>query len=66
MNCQIFLEWFKNTFIPAVKCRQRRDGIKGKVVLLLDNAPSHPSAEELNSIDPDFEVCVPNFFPGSL
>ncbi|XP_023247529.1 jerky protein homolog-like [Copidosoma floridanum] len=28
----------------------------GKVLLLLDNAPSHPSAETLNSIDPDFQV----------
>ncbi|XP_015377198.1 PREDICTED: uncharacterized protein LOC107171470 [Diuraphis noxia] len=32
----------------------------GKVLLLLDNAPTHPSAKVLNLIDPDYKVM---FFP---
>ena len=35
---------------------QKKTGIRGKVLLILDNAPSHPSAKELNAIDKNFEV----------
>ena len=35
---------------------QKKTGTSGKVLLILDNAPSHPSAEELNAIDKNFEV----------
>ena len=35
---------------------QKKTGTSGKVLLILDNAPSHPSAEELNVIDENFEV----------
>jgi len=34
-----------------------------KVLLLLDNAPTHPSAEVLNLIDPDYQVM---FFPPNV
>lgn len=33
-----------------------------KVMLLLDNAPSHPSAKKLNMVDPHFKVM---FFPAN-
>ena len=35
---------------------QKKTGTSGKVLLILDNAPSHPSAKELNAIDKNFEV----------
>ncbi|XP_008183146.1 jerky protein homolog-like [Acyrthosiphon pisum] len=35
----------------------------GKVLLLLENAPTHPSAEVLNLIDPDYKVM---FFPPNV
>ncbi|XP_033225367.1 jerky protein homolog-like [Belonocnema kinseyi] len=56
MDRCIFMLWYKDVFIPRVLERQRRDGITGKVVLLLDSAPSHPSLDELNAINENFEV----------
>ncbi|XP_033222470.1 uncharacterized protein LOC117176340 [Belonocnema kinseyi] len=56
MDKSIFLLWYKDVFIPRVLGRQRKDGITGKVVLLLDNAPCHPSLDELNAVNENFEV----------
>lgn len=56
MNCEIFMDWYKNYFIPHVKHRQELDKIDGKVLLILDNAPSHPKIEELNAVDENFQV----------
>ena len=43
-------------FIPRVLEHHRRAGKTGKVVLILDNAPSYPSLDELNAINMKFEV----------
>ncbi|XP_050065139.1 jerky protein homolog-like [Aphis gossypii] len=48
MDSKLFLNWII---------------ITGKVLLLLDNAPTHPSAEVLNLIDPDYQVM---FFPPNV
>ncbi|XP_025413242.1 jerky protein homolog-like [Sipha flava] len=56
MNSKLFYEWYCNEFIPKVKQEQEYKGRKGKVLLLLDNAPSHPSAEKLNIVDPNFKL----------
>ncbi|KFD66259.1 hypothetical protein M514_09446 [Trichuris suis] len=56
MNSEIFANSFKNTFIPDVKKFQNLIGKTGKVLLLIDNAPSHPSAACLNRIDETVEV----------
>ena len=42
---------------------QKKTGTTGKVLLILDNAPSHPSAKELNAIDKNFEVI---FLPSNV
>ena len=47
---------FKDEFIPRVSAHQKTFGITGKVVLLLDNAPCHPSLDKLNAINENFEV----------
>ena len=47
---------YEHEFIPRVLEHQKKTGISGKVLLILDNAPSHPSAEELNEINENFEV----------
>lgn len=46
MDCQLFREWFHERFTPSVEkfCKEKR-------LLLLDNAPSHPSAATLQSPD---------------
>ena len=52
-------------FIPRVLEHQKTIGIEGKVVLILDNAPSHPNLDELNAINMNFEVVYlpPNVTP---
>ena len=51
----IFHHWFHHHFIPAVKKHQMEDlkipADQVKAILLLDNAPAHPSEEELVSED---------------
>ncbi|XP_015606874.2 jerky protein homolog-like, partial [Cephus cinctus] len=56
MDSQLFCNWYKNDFTKNVKEWRKAQRKTGKVLLLLDNAPSHPSAEVLNTLDPDFEL----------
>ena len=57
MDKGLFNDWFKNTFIPEViKKHPGTDRVPRKVLLLLDNAPSHPDLEVLNSIDETVQV----------
>ncbi|KAL4085384.1 hypothetical protein QTP88_027243 [Uroleucon formosanum] len=49
-------------FYNVVKQEQECKGRKGKVLFLLDNAPSQPSVEKLNMVDPHFKVM---FFPAN-
>jgi len=56
MDSKLFLNWFENDFIKNVKKWCQDYHKTGKVLLLLDNAPTHPSAEVLNLIDPDYQV----------
>ncbi|XP_031334645.1 jerky protein homolog-like [Photinus pyralis] len=51
MTGQIFKDWFFKNFVPEVKSFLRSMNLQQKAVLLLDNAPSHPSAEELKTAD---------------
>ena len=45
MDCKIFKDWFHERFVPSVRkfCDENR--LKKKALLLLDNAPSHPSTQ---------------------
>ncbi|XP_050526828.1 jerky protein homolog-like [Daktulosphaira vitifoliae] len=51
MNQVIFSEWYFNVFVPSVKKFQDEKGIPKRAVLLLDNAPSHPSESTLKTMD---------------
>lgn len=51
MNCDIFRQWFKNELVPSVEKYLREKDLPKKAILLLDNAPSHPSVEELRDGD---------------
>uniref|UniRef100_A0A5S6QFT0 DDE-1 domain-containing protein n=1 Tax=Trichuris muris TaxID=70415 RepID=A0A5S6QFT0_TRIMR len=51
MNVQLFKDWFIKIFITEVKKYQALIGKTGKVLLLIDNAPAHPSAAYLNMVD---------------
>ncbi|XP_033215441.1 tigger transposable element-derived protein 2-like [Belonocnema kinseyi] len=56
MDRCIFILWYRDEFIPRVLVHQRTTGVTGKVVLLIDNAPCHPSLDDLNAINNNFEV----------
>lgn len=47
---------FKLDFVPEVLRHQRQNEQSGKIFLLIDNAPSHSSLQELNSFNENFEV----------
>lgn len=56
MDPKLFLKWYSLSFIPAVKEKQEREGMNGKVILLLDDAPAYPALQQLNDVNPNFEV----------
>lgn len=47
---------YKNIFITHVNMKQSATSSRGKVLLLLDTAPIHPSEEIMNAIDDNFKV----------
>ncbi|XP_044018036.1 jerky protein homolog-like [Aphidius gifuensis] len=63
MDSKLFINWYENDFIKNVKKWRQENNKTGKVLLLLDNAPTHPSADVLNSIDADFRVM---YFPPNV
>ena len=46
-----FQKWFENSFAPHVRKEVATLGLEAKAVLVLDNCPTHPSAEHLVSYD---------------
>ena len=47
MTKEIFSEWFKIKFVPAIQKHLEHIGLPERAVLLLDNVPSHPMEEIL-------------------
>lgn len=47
----LFLDWFKSEFVPNVRRHLSSIDFPIEAVLLLDNCPGYPSAEELRSED---------------
>lgn len=56
MNTELFIEWYDEIFIPEVKDFQKRIGKDEKVLLLVDNAPSHPLESLLERENGKFRV----------
>ncbi|XP_018576379.1 tigger transposable element-derived protein 2-like [Anoplophora glabripennis] len=61
----IFLEWFREHFVPEVKRHLKKLRLPQRALLLLDNAPGHPDAEDLTTEDGNFSVLYmpPNCTP---
>ncbi|XP_037827680.1 jerky protein homolog-like, partial [Lucilia sericata] len=59
---QIFLEWFKNNFVPEVREHFKKIGLKddSKILLLLDNCPAHPDAKDFNAKNVIVKYFPPN------
>lgn len=49
-----FQEWLQNSFIPEVREKLTQENLAFKVLLLMDNSPSHPTT--LQTLHPDVEV----------
>ena len=47
INMDIFIDWYGNTFIPKIKEHQKNLKKPGRVLLILDNVPSHPCEDTL-------------------
>ncbi|XP_037823997.1 jerky protein homolog-like [Lucilia sericata] len=47
ITCTLFKTWFFNNFVPQVEEFLAQNNLPLNAILLLDNAPSHPPAEEL-------------------
>ncbi|XP_067123781.1 jerky protein homolog-like [Centruroides vittatus] len=56
MDTSSFIEWHDTVFIPEVKKHQLKTGNTGNVLLLIDNAPSHPSNISLERENRKFKV----------
>ncbi|XP_060616128.2 jerky protein homolog-like isoform X3 [Anolis sagrei] len=51
MTSEIFKDWFLKEFVPSTEKFLKEKDLPRKAVLLLDNAPTHPDAEELQDGD---------------
>ncbi|XP_046616864.1 jerky protein homolog-like isoform X1 [Neodiprion virginianus] len=60
MNSAIFEKWFKEEFVPTVSDFLREKGLPQKAMLLIGNAPSHPSTEVLTVGDITTRFLPPN------
>lgn len=54
MDRAIFKDWFYTQFVPSVEMFLKSKNLPRKAVLILDNASSHPDAEEM--IDGDIKI----------
>ncbi|XP_039968733.1 jerky protein homolog-like [Bactrocera tryoni] len=51
MTSAVFKEWFHESFVPQVTSFLKEKGLPIKVLLLIDNAPSHPNEAQLTTED---------------
>ena len=51
-----FLQWYQNYFKPAVRQNQLKNCTSGKVLLLVDNFPAHRIPNDIQMMDPHFEI----------
>lgn len=56
MDHPLFMDLYCNHCIPIVESKHEGSRKKRKVILLLNNAPSHPPADALNAVNKNFVV----------
>ncbi|CAM5081058.1 unnamed protein product [Natator depressus] len=62
MNSSIFEDWFHKTFVPAIWAPLQKLKQEEKALLLLDNCPAHPTAENLVRCDGKIKISSPEEF----
>lgn len=62
MDQNIFADWLKNHFKPAVRTHQHETNTHGKVLLLIDNCAAHKLPLQLQIEDDNIEIV---FFPSN-
>lgn len=60
MSSEIFKEWFFKEFVLSTEKFLKENNLPRKAVLLIDNAPTHPDAEELKDGDIKAMFLPPN------
>lgn len=62
---EVFSEWLHKDFVSEVKKFMKRSNLPAKALLVLDNAPGHPNAQELRSSDGNIQTIFlpPNCTP---
>lgn len=60
MDAQLFETWFFQQFVPLVKKFLKESDLPQKAILLVDNAPSHPSIHSLESQGITVKFLPPN------
>lgn len=60
MNSNIFKTWFYTEFVPSVEKYLAANNLARKVILLFDNASTHPVADELKDKDITAVFLPPN------
>lgn len=60
MRSDIFKDWFFKEFVPSTEKFLKENNLPRRAVLLLDNAPTHPDADELKDGDIKAMFLPPN------
>jgi hypothetical protein len=54
---EVLTEWFHESFEPSVETFLKKQNFRAKALIISDNAPGHPSEEQLKSRNGLIEVC---------
>lgn len=63
MTKELFFEWFKHYFCPAVERYLIRKNLDKRALLVLDNCEGHGKIEDLNKLHPKIKV---TFLPANV
>lgn len=58
MTKTLFNEWFHNSFVPSVKKFLKKQKLPPRALLILDNCPGHPDADELKDGETVHYFCL--------
>jgi hypothetical protein len=60
VTAKLFLDWFKNCFVPEVQTYLKKKNLSNRALLIIDNAPGHPTSIKLENSDIEILFLPPN------